>query len=194
MFSAFCISLANLFPAHRYGIQLRVRLLRLAGMQLGKSIVVVGQMAVYPPRAAPMIAIGKKSYVGPRVRFGGRAGVTIGSFAQIAPDVSFDTGSHTLEFVTGEARPEVQKPIVVEDHVWIGAGARILPGVTIGRGAVVAAGAVVTRNVPPLTLVGGVPARTIRLIAENLAADALTESTTPNPAIANDDTGGEGVG
>ncbi|HPU00025.1 MAG TPA: DapH/DapD/GlmU-related protein, partial [Armatimonadota bacterium] len=55
----------------------------------------------------------------------------------------------------------VLAPIVIEDYVWIGSRATVLPGVRIGRGAVVAAGAVVTRDVAPLTVVGGVPARPI---------------------------------
>ena len=54
------------------------------------------------------------------------------------------------------------KPIVIEDEVWIGANAVVLPGIILGRGSVVAAGAVVTKNVAPYTIVGGVPARLIR--------------------------------
>ena len=53
---------------------------------------------------------------------------------------------------------------VIEDDVWIGAGAIVLPGVTVGRGSIVAAGAVVTADVPPFTLAGGVPAKTIKQI------------------------------
>jgi maltose O-acetyltransferase len=51
--------------------------------------------------------------------------------------------------------------VVIEDHAWLGTRAMVLPGVTVGRGAVVAAGAVVTKDVPPYTIVGGVPARVI---------------------------------
>lgn len=56
----------------------------------------------------------------------------------------------------------VVSPIVIESNVWIGAGATILPGVTIGENSVVAAGAVVTKDVPPNTIVGGVPAKFIK--------------------------------
>ena len=60
---------------------------------------------------------------------------------------------------------EYAKPITVGDNVWFGAGVQVLPGVTIGEGAVVAAGAVVTRDVPPRTLVAGVPAKVLKEIA-----------------------------
>lgn len=57
-------------------------------------------------------------------------------------------------------------PIVIGDKVWIGANATVLPGVTIGKGAIVAAGAVVHRDVPPFTVVGGVPARILRELSQ----------------------------
>ncbi|WP_165251625.1 DapH/DapD/GlmU-related protein [Adlercreutzia sp. ZJ304] len=56
-------------------------------------------------------------------------------------------------------------PIHIEDDVWIGSGAIVLPGVRIGRGSVVAAGAVVTKDVPSMTVVGGIPAKPIKRIA-----------------------------
>ena len=71
-----------------------------------------------------------------------------------------------MDFAPGHARVTVQKPIVVGDHVWIGMNAIILPGVTIGRGAVIAAGAVVSKDVPPMTVVGGVPAKPLRQVTE----------------------------
>lgn len=86
------------------------------------------------------------------------ASITIGHGAVIAEQVTMRDADNHL------ARPDRadRAPIVIGDHVWIGHGATILKGVTIGDGAIVAAGAVVTRDVPPRTLVGGVPARVIR--------------------------------
>lgn len=87
--------------------------------------------------------------------------IEIGQGCAIGWDVTImDSDMHPL-VVEGQAEPST-KPIRIGDHVWIGAGARILKGVTIGGGAVVAAGAVVTGDVEPQTLVGGVPARTIK--------------------------------
>lgn len=86
----------------------------------------------------------------------------IGRNVQIGPNVSFETVSHGLKFDPGKGRGDIVRPIVVEDEVWIAAGAIITGGVTIGRGAVVAAGAVVSRDVAPGAVVGGVPARELK--------------------------------
>jgi acetyltransferase-like isoleucine patch superfamily enzyme len=97
--------------------------------------------------------------------------VKIGARASIAPGVMIiaDAGPNNsliqhLPYVRDNLI--VEKEVVLEDDVWIGAGAVILPGVTIGQGAIVGAGAVVTRSVAPFTIVAGVPAREIRKIAD----------------------------
>ena len=88
--------------------------------------------------------------------------VRIGHNVMIGPAVQIYTAAHLLE-AEGRIRGlEVAKPIVIEDNVWIGGGAVLLPGVTIGRNAVVGAGAVVPRNVPSNTVVAGNPAKVIR--------------------------------
>lgn len=84
--------------------------------------------------------------------------ITIGHGVAISSGVTIrDSDNHSIN-----GNPVVAAPIVIEDHVWIGLNATILKGVRIGRGAVVAAGAVVTADVPENTLVGGVPARVIK--------------------------------
>jgi maltose O-acetyltransferase len=86
-----------------------------------------------------------------------RGGLRIGDNVSISPDVEILTIAN-LE--TNHGRGE-GKPVVIEDNVWIGTRALIMPGVTLGRGCVVSAGAVVMRDVPPLAVVFGVPARPV---------------------------------
>ena len=87
-----------------------------------------------------------------------RSGLRIGDDVSISPEVALVSTQHDMNHPDF---PLQGRAVVIEDHVWIGMRAIVLPGVTIGRGAVVAAGAVVTANVAPLDVVGGVPARVI---------------------------------
>lgn len=99
--------------------------------------------------------------------------LSIGDFCSIAPNVAFCLGSeHRIDTISsfpykvkicGETAEATSKgDIVIKDDVWIGYGATIMSGVHIGQGAVVAAGAVVTKDVPPYAIVGGVPAKVIK--------------------------------
>jgi len=84
----------------------------------------------------------------------------------IGPNVQIYTAAHHLQAKPRNRGQEVAKPIVIEDNVWLGGAAILLPGVTVGRNAVVGAGAVVTRDVPANTVVAGNPARVIREIEQ----------------------------
>jgi maltose O-acetyltransferase len=92
--------------------------------------------------------------------------VRIGDHVMIGPAVQIYTAAHDLQAETRNQGWEVAKPIEIEDNVWIGGGAILLPGVRIGRNSVVGAGAVVTRSVPANTVVAGNPARVIRNITQ----------------------------
>ena len=85
-------------------------------------------------------------------------GVKIGNNVDIAQEGNIWTEQHDYNSPTYAS---VCKPVRIEDYVWVATRATILPGVTIGKGAVVASGAVVTKDVPPLAIVAGVPARVI---------------------------------
>jgi acetyltransferase-like isoleucine patch superfamily enzyme len=87
-----------------------------------------------------------------------RGGLHIGENVSVSPEVMILTGSHDMD---DPGFALIDQPVVIEDFVWIGTRAMIMPGVTIGRGAVVAAGSIVTRNVAPMTVVAGVPARPV---------------------------------
>jgi maltose O-acetyltransferase len=90
--------------------------------------------------------------------------IRIGARTLLAPGVQIYTASHPLDPKLRAAGPELGKPITIGEDVWIGGCAIILPGVTIGNGAVIGAGSVVTKDVSPMTVVGGNPAKVIKTI------------------------------
>lgn len=92
------------------------------------------------------------------------AKVTFGDNVFVGPGCGFYTAGHPLDAERRNVGLEYAKPITVGDNVWIGGNCTILPGVTIGEGSVVAAGAVVAKDVPPRTVVGGIPAKVIKKI------------------------------
>jgi len=102
--------------------------------------------------------MGPHSVINQKCRLDTRGGIRIGSSVSISAECVILTADHDPQSPTCEAR---ERAVVIEDLAFLGTRAMILPGVTVGRGAVVAAGAVVTRDVPPMTICAGVPARTI---------------------------------
>lgn len=111
------------------------------------------------------IRLGKKVFVNSGCMFMDRGGITLEDGVFIGPNVNIITENHAEE---PELRHNVYtKPILIKLNAWIGAAAIILPGVTIGENAIVAAGAVVTKDVPDNMIVGGNPAREIRKIKTN---------------------------
>ncbi len=90
--------------------------------------------------------------------------IIIGDNCLLAPRVGLYTATHPLRADERESGVEFGKPIIIGDHVWIGANATVTPGVTIGDHAVIGAGAVVTKDVPPHVVVAGNPARVIKTI------------------------------
>ncbi len=109
------------------------------------------------------VAIGDYTFIGGNCWLEGR--ITIGRFVLFASDVSIVGGDHRFDVVgvpmirTGR---DEMKPVTVEDDVWIGRGAIVLHGLSIGEGSIIAAGALVTRSVEPYTIVGGCPAQVLR--------------------------------
>ena len=109
--------------------------------------------------------IGRNVFVNQNCTFYDLGGLDIADDVMIGPNVSLITSGHPVE-PSRRREFTIAKPIVIERNVWIAAGAIIIGGVTVGENSVVAAGAVVTKDVPPDTLVGGNPAKVIRSIAE----------------------------
>jgi acetyltransferase-like isoleucine patch superfamily enzyme len=115
-------------------------------------------------REGGWISIGDDTYVGPKAVLFGAGGIDIGSQVLISPGVVITSHQHSF---TDTDRPMSAQPmefaaVVIEDNVWIGSNATVLPGVRIGSGSTVGAGAVVTTSVPRRVLSLGVPARVVR--------------------------------
>lgn len=100
------------------------------------------------------------------------APVHIGDYVMIAPNTLITTVGHPTRPSGRRAHLGIAKPVAIGDDVWIGANATILPGVTIGSNVIVAAGAVVTKDVPDNVLVGGVPAKVIKEIENDVEVSA----------------------
>lgn len=111
------------------------------------------------------IRIGARSFVNFGAVFLDVNTIEIGDDVQIAPNVQLLTARHPVDAAHRRARWESGKPISIRDGAWLGGGAIVLPGISIGAQAIVGAGAVVTRDVEARTVVAGNPARVIRRLA-----------------------------
>lgn len=138
---------------------------RVLGMQLGPnaSVHMGAYVWFWSPREIRRIGvrIGRNSHIERNCTLDARSPLTIGENVALSPEVMILAGKHDVNdprFANSEVGPWA---VTIEDYVWIGTRAMIMPGVTLGRGAVVAAGSVVTKDVPPLTIVAGAPAKPI---------------------------------
>lgn len=137
--------------------ELRALFSRLIGQEVDESF------ALFPPfhtDCGKNIHVGKNVFINMGCKFQDQGGIEIGDGALIGHNVVLATLNHAMS--PKDRGTMIPAPIRIGKHVWIGSNATVLPGVTIGDGAIVAAGAVVTRDVPENTIVGGVPARVMR--------------------------------
>lgn len=135
------------------------------GRLIGKKV--DASFRMFPPFYTDFgknITIGKDVFINSGCHFQDQGGIQIGDGALIGHNVVLATINHDLN--PEENRKNHYAPITIGAHVWIGSNVTILPGVTLGDWAVVAAGAVVTQDVPPRTVVGGVPAKVLKVIPE----------------------------
>ncbi|MGQ0604429.1 MAG: acyltransferase [Anaerolineales bacterium] len=144
-----------------------------SGIRLGANTIVMhgAVLHVYNFRNMPHagITIGRDSLIGEYTVIRGQGGVHIGDRVYTSPFTQIIAVNHVFDDRT---KPFVEQGItaegiVIEDDVWLGANVVVVDGVRIGQGAVIAAGAVVTKDVPPYTVVAGVPAKPIKTIGEN---------------------------
>lgn len=162
------LTLANHLPRLKISDKIRFKLLRRAGMKINGRCMILSPLGIRPVGGAKNIEIGKGTFINTDVRFGVPDGkVIIGENVLIGGRVSFETVSHPTNYTPGKQRSRTTGSIVVENDVWIGAGVIVIQGVTIHRGAIVAAGSVVTKDVEANTIVGGVPAKFIKNVEVN---------------------------
>lgn len=132
------------------------------GIRLGDGVSVQDGVVLNANRGR--VVLGARSWLGPFCLVYGNGGVSIGADVLIAGHSSINSVSHRAERCDVPINDQgiLSAPVVIEDDVWIGLNAVVLQGVTIGRGSIVGAGAVVTRDIPPWSVAVGVPARVVR--------------------------------
>ncbi len=145
------VNLAGWVPSHIF----RKLIYQLGGMKIGRrSYIHMGARFFHPAG----IKIGEGTIIGEQVFLDGRDKLIIGDNVDIASQVLIYNSEHDIN---SEDFGPISAPVEIEDYVFIGPRAIILPGVKISKGAIVAAGAVVTKDVPEFAIVGGVPAEVI---------------------------------
>lgn len=145
--------------------RIRLAIYRLAGLSIGPRTMILGTMDLRG--SGPVwrrLRIGSDCQITTPVYFDLNDEICIGNGVAIAHHAVLLTTSHDMAHAERRCGEHRLGKVTLKDGCWVGARATVLPGVTIGEGAVVAAGAVVARDVPPNTLVGGVPARVIRTL------------------------------
>lgn len=127
----------------------------------GKKSSILGKIFVYCPEN---ISIGSYTTLNAGSILNGSGGLTIGDYCRISPGVVINTAGLDLKELDYKKRYHVKDSVTIKNGVWLASGAIINPGVCIGEGAVVAAGAVVVEDVAPYTVVGGVPAKVLKML------------------------------
>jgi maltose O-acetyltransferase len=158
--------LAHVLPIG-VGPRLRPMVYRAFGMRIGSNTTIFGPLRfVWYGNVAGNVRIGRNCFINRDVSLDPSGAITIGDGVVIGQEVAVITAGHSIAgpgHRAGIYRPE---PVRVGDGAWIAARAMLLPGVTVGHGAIVAAGAVVAADVAANVLVGGVPARVLRELTE----------------------------
>lgn len=139
--------------------EIRQKMGEIIGMQLDETTTI---FAPFYTNFGQFIRLGKHVFINHACSFVDMGGITLEDHVLIGPRVSLITENHPAD--PASRRSLVTKPILIKRNAWIGAAATILPGVTVGENAIVAAGAVVSKDVPANTIVGGVPAKIIKTI------------------------------
>lgn len=158
--------LIRLIPRYT-GSRIRVNLLRAAGVNIGHGTTIMGSVHIHGSNK-----IGQHLQIGEYVRLNTdcfldiTAPIMIGNYVGLGHEVLLMTSSHKIGESGCRAGELISEPISIKEGAWLGSRCTIMPGVTVGAGSIVGSGAVVTKDVPPNTLVGGIPAKVIRKIED----------------------------
>lgn len=129
-------------------------------INIGSQVVIKEGAKICPCNEQASVSIGDRTTVGYHTFVFASASISIGHDCLIAPFVYIVDSDHGIERNTPiNQQPNLTAPIVIGNDVWIATGAKILRGVTVHEGAIIAAGAIVNQDVPPYTIVGGIPAK-----------------------------------
>lgn len=144
----------------------RVRIYRWLGLRIGSGTLLTGKIELLAGTDLRNLRIGARCFLNQSVFLDANAEIWIADNVSVGHHTRLITCDHHLGNHLGRCGPIQPRPIRVESGCWIAANVTILPGVTLGAGCVIAAGAVVTRDIPPNSLAAGVPARVIKTLAE----------------------------
>jgi acetyltransferase-like isoleucine patch superfamily enzyme len=161
----YLIDFSNVFLSRgRFASKIKVLLLQKLGHQVSSNNIIASGLKIISNRAK--FKLGNNSFINHGVTLDLMSDVSIGNCCQIGYNVVLGTSSHILVSNFMTVRPNVyDKPIFIDNFVWIGANAIILGGVCIGKGSVIAAGSIVTKDIPDNVLVAGVPAKIIKILS-----------------------------
>jgi maltose O-acetyltransferase len=157
------IRLLTFFLPNYVGGRWRIFVFRLAGFTIGEGTLFGGLPSITGSgEFHKRLIIGKDVWMNVGCVFDVEDCITIGDQVDFGQEVMIITTTHVIGSLNRRAGNMIRKPVTIESGVWLGARCTILPGVTIGEGAIIGAGAVVTKNVAANTIVVGVPAKAIR--------------------------------
>lgn len=144
-----------------FGVLLRMVFYPVMFKKIGKKVTIFENVIFDSPQN---IFIGDYSHIGHYCYISGWGGITIGSWVRIGKGACLITSEHNSEDVDIPIKKQgiTLKPIVIEDDVWIGVNAMVMPGVKIGKGAIISSGSVVFMDIPEYSIVAGNPARVVR--------------------------------
>jgi maltose O-acetyltransferase len=167
------LNIAASFLPRRNAAHARSRVFSLAGFRIGDKTRLHGNPRINGAQTLfSNLIVGEDCSVDADCAFDLEERITIGDRVTIGPGVMILTSTHELDKREHRAGPVHRSPVVIQDGAWIGARSILLPGVTIGAGSIVNAGAVVNKDVAPNTRVGGIPATQLETLSTNEASDS----------------------